>query len=831
MKRFFIAAAACLSVAASGGVLEAQTPGQPPAVRPPVAGTGEIRGSVVDAETNAPIFSASIAVLSRADGSLVTGAIARQDGTFRLEGLRPGTYVLRTSSVGYSSQTSDEIVITDSAPRVATGSIRLVRSAVALEGVDVTVDASAITLQPDRNSYRARDLAPAGGTASDVLRATPSVQVDGDGKVSLRGNENVAVQINGRPAPIRGAQLAAYLQQIPANMLERVEVVPNPSAKYDPEGMAGIINIVMKQNVDLGVSGGLTLGGAATAARYNASGNVGYQRGPLTLFSTYGYSADERAVTGINDRERFDALRAPLSYTGQVIAGETDNAGHNFSTNLDYRLGARDVLSGTLMLNRRGMTDGSLSAYTVRSGSGSLLERYDRLREADTRNQVVDFTLAHKRTWAPQKHELSTEFRVNRAEDRDRSGLWRQPVAVAGEGVPGRIDAETNDVDALSYQATAQTDYTRTLAARTKLETGYRGHARWLDRDFRVQNDPLGTGQWVPSDLSNRFEFDEQIHAAYGVLSHGVGKFDLQAGLRAEHASRDFALADQRFPTRYGSFFPSGVALFKPADHTQWKLSYSRRIRRPGTQELNPFPVFFDVQNVFLGNPELKPEFTDALELGYQRTGKPGSIQVSPFFRRTTDVIRFIISPTDTVAGREVTSISFKNLATSNSWGTDVNGSLRLGTRLSGFAGFNVFKMVTEGSGAESSLSSDAVTWSARVNGTAQVTKDLSFQAMYFYRAPMNIERGRFSSSSMANFSLRQKLRGEKASVALRVSDPFNTMRFRVEAGDETNIQITERQWDVRAVHLTFQYNFGQAPRIRQRRPDQGSEPQVGFPQ
>jgi hypothetical protein len=204
--------------------------------------------------------------------------------------------------------------------------------------------------------------------------------------------------------------------------------------------------------------------------------------------------------------------------------------------------------------------------------------------------------------------------------------------------------------------------------------------------------------------------------------------------------------------------------------------------------------------------------------------------QLSPFYRRTTDVIRFIVDPDDEVDGREVTSVSFENLETGSSWGTDVNASLKLGSWLNGMASFNVFKMVTEG-GSESSLSSNAVTWSTRFNATAQLTPTLSLQGMAFYRAPMEFERGKFSSFKMTSLTLRQKLAGDKASLSLRVVDPFDVMGFRVEAGDDSVTQITERKFDARAVHLTFQYNFGQAPRVRQPRSEPADQPQTGFPQ
>jgi outer membrane receptor protein involved in Fe transport len=824
MKRYLVAA--FLLTLSAGGPLLAQTPGQrPPGQRPaqpPAAGPGEIRGTVVDAQGNAPIASASVAVWSTADSVLVAGAIARPDGTFRIEGLRPGTYYLRVSMMGYGAHRTSEITIAPQAARQNAGNIALSRTAITLEALQVTAEAAPATIAPDRSAYRTRDVAPAATSASEVLEAVPSVQVDADGKVSLRGNENVVVQINGRPSPIRGEQLAGYLRQLPANTLERVEVMPNPSARHDPEGMAGIINIVLKQNVDLGLSGGVTVA-ASTADRYTASGNLGYQSGPTTLFLSYGFSSDHRDQVGVNDRTRLGAQRTPLSYTEQDISGSNGNAGHNLNATLDYRLNDRDVVSNALMLNLRGETQESESAYTVMDGTRLLLNAYDRIQDSENDARMIDYTLGLKRTFEPQRHELSAEVRVNAMAEDDQTAHWRETAAVVA-------DAETNTTDLSSYQLTAQADYTRPLGERSKLETGYKGNLRSLDRDYTVMLDPLGSGAWVRGELSNGLRFDESVNAVYGVVSHGAGKLELQGGLRAEYATRDFALADsdERYPYSYASLFPSGLVSYNLNDQTQVKLSYSRRIRRPGTQELNPFPAFFDLQNVFLGNPRLNPEYTDAIELGVQRSGQLGSLQFSPFYRHTSDVIRFVINTADSVAGREVTSISFKNLASGSSWGADLNGNLRLGQQFSGLANFNVFKMVTEGGSGESDLSSNAVTWSARLNGTYNLNPRTSVSAMYFYRAPMNVEGGRFEAFGIANFSVRQKLYGEKMNVTLRLSDPFQTQRFRVRAGNDELIQLTERSFTSRALHLTVQYNFGQAPRLRQR--PQQEQPQTGSP-
>jgi ferric enterobactin receptor len=807
--------------------VHAQAPGQgaPSGAQP----AGDIHGSVLDPD-GSPIYGASVAVHSTADASLVSGAIAGRDGAFRVQGLPAGTYYLQITSIGYDALRSPDLTIAPGAPSADAGAIHMEPSPVAVEGIDVTVERPTVAIEPDRNSYSAKDVAPAAATASEVLVAVPSVNVDPEGKVSLRGNENVAVQINGRPAPVSGEQLGAYLEQLPANVIDRVEVVPTPSARYDPEGMAGIINIVLKQNTELGTSGGLTLG-ASPSNRYNLSGNLGYQRGAWTTFTTYGFNFGQRDIDGINDRLRFDPLDVLLSTTEQDVLGENTFAGHNLGTTIDYKLSDRDVLTNILSLNFRGRDEESRNFYTELDAGGVPFDEYARLQDGESDGRVLDYTLAFKRTLEARAHELGAEVRFNHDTDDNVTLLWREPAEVADPVI--QTERELREVDAATQEVTGQVDYTRPLGENTKLETGYKGEGRWTERDYHVLEDELGTGAWVESDLSNTFDFDEQVQAAYAVLSRSMGKLELQAGLRAEYAWRDFVLADEgeNFPYSYGSVFPSGVLSYNLTEQNEAKISYSRRIRRPNTQELNPFPFFFDVQNVFIGNPELDPEYTDAIELGFTHQADWGSLQLSPFYRRTTDVIRFIVDTEDVVDGREVTSVSFENLDSGDSWGTDVNASYEYGGWLNGMANFNVFKMVTEG-GSETSLSSNAVTWSTRLNATAKLTPSLDLQGMIMYRAPMEFETGKFSSFKMTSLTLRQKLAGDRASLSLRVVDPFDQMGFRVEASDENILQITERSFDARSVHLTFQYTFGKPPRVRQQRPDAGADQGTpGFPQ
>ena len=804
-----------------------QAPAPTPAQSRPMApsvGPGEVRGTVVADGDNAPIAGATISVRNKRDSALVTGTIAGADGSFRVQGLLAGTYYLRITQLGFAARTTPAFTVSDSA-RVATiTGIRLPRVAVQLQAVDVNAERSAVTIAPDRNSYQAKQLAPAATSASEVLQATPSVEVDGDGKVSLRGNESVAIQINGRPAPISGEQLGAYLRNLPANIVDRIEVVTTPSAREDPEGMAGIINIVLKENVDLGLSGGFFTN-ASPAQRYNASGNLGYQAGRFTTFTSYGYNVGGHPIDATNQRERFDNEARPLSFSEQISASDVKFRGQNFSTTVDFKANKRDVISNILSLNRASNAGDTEEAHVETDGDRLLLSEFGRTRSTTMSHTVADYTLAFKRTIEPRKHELSAETRVSRNAEKSGAEMWRR----AADGT-SPSDGERERVDGVTKQGIAQLDYLRTLGARTKLETGYKGTVRALDRNYALVNDPFATGTWTPSDASNSYRFTERVQAGYVVFSQGVGKLELQGGLRAEGSARDFTLAGVSHPYDYSSLFPSAVASYKPSDATQLKLSYSRRIRRPVANELNPFPRYpMDAQSVFIGNSALKPEYTDALELGYQRTFSRGSLQISPFYRSTTDIIRVVYDPDAVVNGREVTAVTFANLAKGRSMGADLNVSYKPGPKLSLLTTLNIFRMKTDG-GPSSSLASQATAWSAHVNATTQLTPAYSIQAMYGYHAPMVAEGGRVSNSQHMDVVFRRKMT-EKSSLTLRAADPFRMSGMRVASSGGNVTQITERRFHSRTMFLAYQRSFGKPPKVKQVTTDAESEAQTGLVQ
>ena len=820
-----------MACAILGATAEAQTavpPGGAPTDGRATAGAaqraaGGIAGLVVNARTGQPLAAVAVAIRGARDSALVGGGFTRPDGTFRIEGLRPGAYTVRVRVLGYAPLVKSDVRVTPTALITDIGKLTLTPVTTELSAVAVTAERSDVAVAPDRTSYDVRDIpAASGGNAVDVLRNVPSVEVDGDNRLSLRGNENVVVQINGRISPIRGEQLGSVLAQLPAGMVAKVEVVANPSAKNDPEGMAGIINIVLKENTDLGTSGGFTVGGGTTGS-VNASGNLGYQSGPLTLFANYGFMKDRRSITGFSDRQSFVSGLSP--FLEGDISGANKGLSNSLTATADYKLNQHHDLSSNLVVSDRAPTRSNDNLYRELDASRALTAQFLQSKLMTGAERSLDYALTYKHTTAQPGDGLTAEARINLSHDHDDVRLGDQAFATSAGAAAPVASVESNITEEHARTGYLQADYTRTLAPHTKLETGYKGTLRRLDNTFDVTTSPDGGSSFTASVArSNAFTYDEQVHAVYGVLSQSAGSFDLQAGLRAEQAATNFDLTSAgQFANSYRSLYPSAVAAYNIDQSRQLKLSYSKRVTRPDTRQLNPFGFREDALNQFRGNPALLPEYTHAFELGFQQSFSKGMVQVTPFARHTVNAIRFV----RTLDSAGVFTTTFQNVATSDSYGADVNGSIRFG-RLSGFGGFSAYQQVTDGSNLSSDLSNKAFGWSTRANATLKVTPTLDVQGFLMYRAPMNNEQGRTTAMTMTNIALRQNLLGDAASLTLRVMDPFKTMGMGFVTSDDSFYQTSQRRFGARGLNLSFNYTFGQQPRVRQRDREQPEGAQQG---
>jgi len=779
---------------------------------------GTVTGEVFE-RSGEPLVTATIGIRAAADSSLVTGTVTDASGSFVIDRLRPGRYFAEISFVGFEPVRSEIFEITPGNTRVELGAVTLRTDAAELEGVQVVAERAEVAFEIDRTVYNTRDqIASAGGNATDVLQNIPSVEVDVDGKVSLRGNQNINILINGKPSPLRGDFLTAFLQQIPASSVDRVEVIPNPSAKYDPDGQAGALNIILKKDTELGKSGSITSGGS-TRGDYNVGGSFTAQRGRMTVFANYGFRSEDRDSDGYNFRE--NRYLDPWTYLEQDNSGLRTSTSHLVNSSLDLKLSDISELSFSALASVRDGDNASENIYNQLDPDRSLTDRSVRQSIRATDGSSMDFSLSGRRIVEASKRELTGEVRYNESDGGDLDDLTERLMELDGGSADLLLEQTINELDNHDMQWNAQSDWIRPLGD-WKVEAGTKATLRQMDNRFDVRSLDLTQQVFEVDDAqTNQFIFDEDVFAGYGIVSKAFGSFEAQVGLRAEQARTTFNLRTtaESFDNDYASLFPSAFLNYNLSQMKQVKVSYSKRVNRPRTSQLNPFTTFSDPLNLSVGNPQLQPEYIHAVELAYQQFSRKGSLSISPYYRRTVNKIERY-KTVDPNSG--ISTLTFRNFDQSESYGTEVIGSLRIG-KLSGFSSFNAYRIVTEGTNVDADLANDAISWSSRASVSYKIKDGTDLQMFYFYRAPIDVAQGRISSFSVANLSIRQRILNNKGSLTLRVSDPLNMMGFEFEVDQAAFYQLGSRNWESQSVGLTFQYNFGEQIR-RAQRPNRGNQ-------
>jgi ferric enterobactin receptor len=800
---------------------------QPTGVPPRAAsGVGEIRGRLVETGSGRAVPGGSVTVRRSSDTSFAGGALPRTDGSFRVDGLPPGVYSVRIRALGFAPIVRGGVAITAADPVVDLGPLSLSAVATQLEEQVVTAERAEVSLAPDRNSYSTKSMAVAsGGTAIDVLRNIPSVEVDGSNNVSLRGSANVVVQINGRSSPLKGEQLGQFLAQLPANTVTRIDVSTNPSAKNDPEGTAGIINIILNQEAELGLSGGLSAG-TGTTGLLNLSGNVGRQSGPLTWFVSASVFRDRRAQSGFSDRTNL-VIPSPVFVESSSRGAGTPRFGHA-TLRSEFRFSERDALSFDAMFSGGRFARENDLFYVDMDAERDLIGRFDQHSSMTNRSVSQDYALTFRRAQNPTTPVFSAELRYNTNNwdsDNERfSTAWDADPATPPI-VLAQLDETTTELPSWNLQA----DHTHSFGQRTKLESGFKGTLRTNENDFAASVlDTVAGAYVVDANRANAFEYRERIGAAYAVLSRQIGRAQTQAGLRLEDATTRFTTgAGDRHDARYASAFPSAIVSYNFTQLRQAKLSYSRRVTRPNPFQLNPLPFREDERREFRGNPRLRPEYTDAIELGLQETRPWGSIQLNPYLRRTTNAVRWL----QLVDEEGVTVSTFDNIASNQTTGADLNVTYRRG-RLNLFGGGSAWRYTSDAANLPGDLSTRTTGWNTRANVTYTFSKRTDGQLFANYRAPYGTEGGTQTASVWLNLAVRHKLWGDQGNLSVRISDPFNMMFWGFRLADGRVIELSERRFSQRGISVTLSRNFGKPLRLRprQQEPEPQLAPQAGPP-
>ncbi|HXF25168.1 MAG TPA: TonB-dependent receptor [Gemmatimonadaceae bacterium] len=769
-----------------------------------------IHGRVVHAASGTAIGSATVDLTNVATGASAGHVASGSDGSFNFSRLSLGRYRVEVRALGFASKTLPPVTLSAGHPDVDVGTVALTAVAVALQAQSVTAQRDEVQLQPDRTTYVVRDMPTTkGGTALDVLRNVPSVDVDIDNNVSLRGNSGVVVQINGRPSALKGSQLGNFLEQLPADAIDHVEIIPNPSAREDADGVAGIINIVLRQTPDAGTSGGVTVGGGTTG-HIDVGANGGLQRGPFSAYGSYSLVRDSRPR--YDDIFRQNLFERPLSYLQENGTRTQIPLVHTVTGNATYAPTAHDELSVDGLYSQRREWETQSIAYQTLDTTFAVTDLTDRHSRDVNHEGSADAALNYKHRFAAKGHTLTSELRFEEHFEGGPTDILDQALWPAS--APARtMLQQTRTVWTHSSTTSFKADYVRPLNDVLRLETGYKGYLERIRTTQAVQDyDAALSAMLTDTTQTSDFAYDELVQDAYGVLDGHLGRVQFQAGVRAEHAGTTFDLRtrDQRFSNPYNSLFPSGLVSFAVDDADQLKVSYSTRIRRPDDPDLlDPTPHALDALNISVGNPHLRPEYIRAVELGYQRIAERVTVQITPFYRHSFDAVTNI----RTVDTTGVTTQTRANIGTTDSYGTDATVALGSGGRLSGFVGGSAYHQKSNAGNLDPLLSASTFGWSVRTNAALHVSRAIDAQALVTYAGRTTVVQGWNAARMRASFGFRDKLMADRLSITTRIIDPFSTSRERSATLDPAFTQINSRLRPSRAVQVSASWMFGRPNR------------------
>lgn len=776
---------------------------------------GKVTGKVFDSLDNVPLEYVNLVLTNQKDGSIAAGTITSPKGTFQLEKLTPGKFDLSVSFIGYKTRVFKDLMITPKTPSLDMGTISLVPNSINLDEVIVSGEKELITNHLDKKVITVdKDLTSAGGTATDVLQNVPSIQVDADGTVSYRGNSNLTILIDGRPAGMSGLSASDILAQIPASNIEAIELVTNPSAKYDPEGTAGIINIKLKKKGSNGFNGVASVN-AGTGDKYNSSLNVNLKQGEFNFFGNY----DNRFnyMNFSSETFRTNYLGAGTTYLDQFTAGTNRFKTHSAGLGVDYYFSERATL--TLAYQYRWFSPAFRNTLENENfnSTNTLTRSYIRKTDADRTMGSDNFTMTYKRTFEKKDRELMTDVMFNSfTMDRDEEIYSQDTDVMTGAGQTPFL---TNGVSANSNtQWVVQTNYIEPFTETMKLEAGFKSQFKKLSTKNDSYN--LLGGSWVEdATQKNYFDYDEQIHAVYATLTSEIGKFKYLLGLRGEQliSEGNVVSQNQKFESNYFQVYPSAHVGYNLAQGNDLLLSYSKRVDRPNNRQLNPFRDVSDSTFIMAGNPTLKAQYTDALEFEYQGTFGFTSLTAGVFYKQTGDIISMVSSMQPDGALYS----TFENIADGKNIGTELVLIQPLAKWLRLTATYSYYTASVKGGTAANPIDNKGNSWTTRVNANFVISPDFTLQLVGMYNSPsitMQMGFGGGGSTVMAQGKVKEMygidLAGKKdffegkLSLTARVSDIFKTRKFASEGTGAGYYLNTTRNFDSRVVYIGLSYRL-----------------------
>lgn len=721
-------------------------------------------------------------------------------GNYKLINVSDGTYFIIASFIGYQNLKTATFII-DSTNRRIIQNIKLDGGAKSLNEVSIVSKKPLYNNTIDRKVYDvSQDILAKSGSASEVLANVPLVQVDIDGNISLR-NSTATILINGKVSPLMGSNAAAALQQLPANSIERIEVITNPSAKYKPDGTGGIINIVLKKNVKRGLNGTVT-GNIGNGERYNASANVNYSLGKINIYGSYSLKQDYRQRTNANNRIQTDPLTGGIRHYNDFAVQNARPFSNVGALGIDYNISDKTTigLSGNFYL--RNMHKHDITSKMVRTAT-AMEQDYDRKRENFEQEKNIDGTFYVEHSFKKNDHKIRFEFNVSHSpelEDNHYINVFRYPSIT--DQLDNTLIKQTAD------QKHVAIAYENPITEHSKIEAGYDGQYNKEDLDF--YGEAFNTTQQIfLTDLNktNRFIYNENVHALYGTYALEVKKLGVMLGLRGEYSdiASKLITTGEVIPNHYFKIYPTFHFTYKLTGNKEVQLNYSRRVRRPEADELNPFAEYADPTNVRVGNPYLLPEIIHSVELGYQWSSNHFSVLPGIYYRYTYNRFTSITTPLNdsVLVNRQ------QNLSNDRAFGADVILTVHPSDKLNFNLIPNVFYNQIDASNLGYSSKKSIVTWSANFNGSYTLPWGVAVQLNSIYKSARLTPQGKYLPSFVFNIGLREEVLKKKGSVYLTVSDLFKSLRQVAALQSPLLIQNVNQRSNSRIFYLGFSYNFG----------------------
>ncbi|SNR31768.1 TonB-dependent receptor domain-containing protein [Hymenobacter mucosus] len=818
MKKLFL----LLAITSSGHVVFGQAPtGERPAgaARPagampggvpaPQEGTGRVTGTIVDADTKQPVPYATVALLNPATGKPVDGTAADDNGKFTISRVAAGTYTVQISFIGYKTVEKSGVVITDAGNTVALGNVVLGSSAQKLGEVVVEGQRSLVEEKVDRTVYNAeKDETTRGGDATDVLKRVPMLSVDLDGNVSLRGSSNIRVLINNRPSTISANSIADALKQIPADQIKTVEVITSPSAKYDAEGSGGIINIVTKQNnlqgftLDLRSSAGLRGSDLGLNASYRV-GKMGFSLGGggRAQYNTPGSFTNDQRSYSVQGSDL--STRSLLSQTTQTADTRNQNLFGRYSFGWDYDINKYNFLSASVQLGVRNGTNyqDDLATNTI-FYDGRLNPTNSSLRDVKVldNSHTLDATINYTHTYETPQREFSLLGQYSR---NTRNNNFTNYI-LEGEGAGDNI---RNQNDSYNQEITLQADYQTPLSKTQLLEFGAKDIMRRVNSDYTT----LLNGEVRPgANLSNVFDYNQNVASAYASYTLSFLKsYTLKAGTRYEYTNIDADFRTENAPSipSYGVLVPSVNVSRKLTNGNVLKAAYNRRIQRPSLQFLNPNRQAANPLNVTVGNPQLRPEYTNNFEIGYNTFIKQTSLNFSAFVRNTDGSIQ----PVRT-ANFDTIRTSYDNIGTENAYGGSVNANVNINNKLTLGGGVDVYYATLDNNLSDPLYAASNQGWvaSGRLMGGYNFTKGWGLQAFSFYRGRQVQLQGYQGGFGVYSLSVKKDFDEKKGTIGFGADNFFTpTNRIRNEISTATLDQNSVNIFHRTSLRVNLSYRIG----------------------